>query len=91
MDSSDDSSSLGAVECPPCRRRNETMAKKYPKHVFCIEGNWEEKLTHYATVKPVLELLEINAGVNGLPVENRDRSDFHNVAENRTCPYFHFV
>ncbi len=39
------------------------MAKKYPKHVFCIEGNWEEKLTHYATVKPVLELLEINAGV----------------------------
>jgi hypothetical protein len=39
------------------------MAKKYPKHVFCIEGNWEEKLTHRATVKPVLELLEINAGV----------------------------
>ncbi len=39
------------------------MVKKYPKHVFCIEGNWEEKLTHYATVKPVLELLEINAGV----------------------------
>jgi hypothetical protein len=39
------------------------MAKKHPKHVFCIEGNWEEKLSRYATVKPVLELLQINAGV----------------------------
>jgi hypothetical protein len=39
------------------------MAKKYPKHVFCIEGNWEEKLSRQATVKPVLELLQINAGV----------------------------
>lgn len=39
------------------------MAKKHPKHVFCIEGNWEEKLSRDATVKPVLELLQINAGV----------------------------
>jgi hypothetical protein len=39
------------------------MAKRYPKHVFCIEGNWEEKLSRDATVKPVLELLQINAGV----------------------------
>jgi hypothetical protein len=39
------------------------MAKTYPKHVFCIEGNWEEKLSRQATVKPVLELLQINAGV----------------------------
>jgi hypothetical protein len=39
------------------------MAKKFPKHVFCIEGNWEEKLSRYATVRPVLELLQINAGI----------------------------
>jgi hypothetical protein len=39
------------------------MPKTYPKHVFCIEGNWEEKLSRYATVKPVLELLKINAGI----------------------------
>lgn len=39
------------------------MRKKYPKHVFCIEGNWDEKLNRYATVKPVLELLQINAGL----------------------------
>ena len=39
------------------------VKKKYPKHVFCIEGNWEEQLSRDATVKPVLELLQINAGV----------------------------
>jgi len=39
------------------------MARIYPKRVFCIEGNWEEKLSRNATVKPVLELLRINADV----------------------------
>jgi hypothetical protein len=39
------------------------MARIYPKRVFCIEGNWEEKLSRHATVKPVLELLRINADV----------------------------
>lgn len=39
------------------------MAKIYPKRVFCIEGNWEEKLSRNITVKPVLELLRINADV----------------------------
>jgi hypothetical protein len=39
------------------------MGRIYPKRVFCIEGNWEEKLSRKATVKPVLELLSINADV----------------------------
>ncbi len=37
--------------------------KTYPKHVFCIEGNWEDRLNLNVTVKPVLELLHLNAGV----------------------------
>ncbi len=39
------------------------MEKTYPKHVFCVEGNWEDKLSGTASVKPVLELLENNADV----------------------------
>jgi len=39
------------------------MAKRYPKHIFCIEGDWDENLNRTATVRPVLELLQINAGV----------------------------
>ncbi len=37
--------------------------KTYPKYVFCIEGNWNDRLDQPATVRPVLELLDINAGV----------------------------
>ena len=29
----------------------------------CIEGNWEEKLSRDATVKPVLELLQIKVDI----------------------------
>jgi len=34
-----------------------------PKHIFCIEGNWDSSLAQQTTVRPVLELLEVNAGV----------------------------
>lgn len=37
--------------------------KFHPKHVFCIEGNWENRLNRNVTVRPVLELLALNAGV----------------------------
>jgi hypothetical protein len=33
------------------------------KHIFCIEGNWDSSLAQPTTVRPVLELLEVNAGV----------------------------
>lgn len=39
------------------------MAKAHPKYVFCIEGNWDDRLSQTATVRPVLELLEVNVGV----------------------------
>jgi hypothetical protein len=38
--------------------------KAYPKHIFCIEGDWDDNLNRTATVRPVLELLKVNAGVN---------------------------
>lgn len=38
-------------------------ARTFPKRIFCIEGNWEDTLRGSASVRPVLELLEDNAGV----------------------------
>ena len=43
----------------PARRKR----KPKPKHIFCIEGNWDMDLNEKASVRPVLELLEINADV----------------------------
>ena len=39
------------------------MAKSYPKRIFCIEGNWDDNLATTNSVRPVLELLDINVGV----------------------------
>lgn len=41
----------------------DTKRKPKPKHIFCIEGNWDRDLNEKASVRPVLELLEINASV----------------------------
>ncbi len=40
-----------------------TKKKTFPKHVFCIEGDWDANLNQTATVRPVLSLLKHNAGV----------------------------
>jgi hypothetical protein len=37
--------------------------KTFPKHIFCIEGDWDANLNQTASVRPVLKLLELNAGV----------------------------
>ncbi|MFO7676457.1 MAG: DUF6642 family protein [bacterium] len=37
--------------------------KCWPKRIFCIEGNWDDNLATTNSVRPVLDLLEINAGV----------------------------
>ena len=44
--------------------KTKRKRKTYPKHVFCIEGDWFADFNRTATVRPVLELLRINAGVN---------------------------
>lgn len=36
---------------------------KHPKRIFCLEGNWDNNLAVNASVRPVLELLELNAGI----------------------------
>ncbi|HDQ98968.1 MAG TPA: hypothetical protein ENN51_01585 [candidate division WOR-3 bacterium] len=36
---------------------------KYPKRIFCIEGNWDDDFAVNASVRPVLELLDLNAGI----------------------------
>ena len=57
------------------------MAKTYPKRVFCIEGNWEEKLSQNATVKPVLELLRINADVKYIYRDCSTRAEMQYLLE----------
>ena len=57
------------------------MAKIYPKRVFCIEGNWEEKLSQNATVKPVLELLRINADVKYIYRDCSTRAEMQYLLE----------
>jgi hypothetical protein len=39
------------------------MERKHRKKIFCIEGNWNPRLSDRASVRPVLELLEINSDV----------------------------
>ena len=39
------------------------MRERRRNYIFCIEGNWEARLSGRATVRPVLDLLEANAGV----------------------------
>jgi len=57
------------------------MGRIYRKHVFCIEGNWEEKLSRDATVKPVLELLEINAGIKFIYRDCSTRAEMKYLVE----------
>jgi hypothetical protein len=57
------------------------MARTYPKRVFCIEGNWEEKLSQNATVKPVLELLRINADVKYIYRDCSTRAEMQYLLE----------
>jgi hypothetical protein len=54
---------------------------RYPKRVFCIEGNWEEKLSQIATVKPVLELLRINADVKYIYRDCSTRAEMEYLIE----------
>ncbi len=39
------------------------MERKHRKKIFCIEGNWNPRLSDRASVRPVLELLEINSDI----------------------------
>jgi hypothetical protein len=57
------------------------MARIYPKRVFCIEGNWEDKLSRNATVKPVLELLRINADVRYIYRDCSTRAEMQYLIE----------
>jgi hypothetical protein len=57
------------------------MPRIYPKRVFCIEGNWEEKLSRNATVKPVLELLRINADVKYIYRDCSTRAEMQYLIE----------
>jgi len=39
------------------------MTRKHRKKIFCIEGNWNPRLSDRASVRPVLELLEVNSDI----------------------------
>lgn len=42
------------------------IAKHYEKHIFCLEGDWNENLKSKSSILPALELLQINANVESI-------------------------
>mgnify|MGYP003606422689 CR=1 FL=1 len=41
-------------------------AKHYDKHIFCLEGDWNENLKHKSSILPALELLQLNSGIESV-------------------------
>ncbi|MCK4414140.1 MAG: hypothetical protein KAY32_11395 [Candidatus Eisenbacteria sp.] len=52
------------------RKRGQT------KGIFCIEGLWDSDLRVTSTVRPLLELLRLNEGVNHIHREYATRDEF---------------
>ncbi|NRT14905.1 hypothetical protein HNP99_001249 [Flavobacterium sp. 28A] len=42
------------------------IAKHYDKHIFCLEGDWNENLKVKSSILPALELLQLNLGVDSI-------------------------
>jgi hypothetical protein len=41
-------------------------AKHYEKHIFCLEGDWNENLKQKSSILPALELLQLNANIQSV-------------------------
>jgi hypothetical protein len=41
-------------------------AKDYKKHIFCLEGDWNDNLKQKSSILPALELLQLNANIESV-------------------------
>ena len=42
------------------------IAKHYEKHIFCLEGDWNDNLKQKSSILPALELLQLNAAIESI-------------------------
>lgn len=52
------------------------IAKHYEKHIFCLEGDWNDNLKNKSSILPALELLQINAGIESIYKTCSSKSEF---------------
>lgn len=53
-----------------------SIAKHYDKHIFCLEGDWDENLKKKSSILPALELLNINSSIDSIYKTCRSRREF---------------
>ncbi|MEL1247680.1 DUF6642 family protein [Flavobacterium helocola] len=63
-------------------------AKHYEKHIFCLEGDWNDNLKVKSSILPALELLQINANVESVYKTCSTKTEFfariHQLLSNKT-------
>jgi hypothetical protein len=57
-------------------RRSSIRKRKQTKGIFCLEGLWDSDLRDTSTVRPLLELLRLNANVEYIHREYATREEF---------------
>lgn len=57
------------------------IAKHYEKHIYCLEGDWNENLKVKSSILPALELLNLNSGVESIYKTCSTREEFFSRIE----------
>lgn len=52
-------------------------AKHYEKHIFCLEGDWNENLKQKSSILPALELLKLNANIDSIYKTCGSKTEFY--------------
>lgn len=65
-----------------------SIAKHLDKHIFCLEGDWNDNLKVKSSILPALELLQVNANVESLYKTCSTKTEFfariHQLLSNKT-------
>ena len=65
-----------------------SIAKHYEKHIFCLEGDWNDNLKVKSSILPALELLQVNATIESVYKTCSTKTEFfariHQLLSNKT-------
>ena len=61
---------------------------KYPKHIYCIEGNWYDHPNSKQTILPILELLNTFSDIKYIHCRCESKADFFYYLERFTKGYY---
>lgn len=53
------------------------IAKHYEKHIFCLEGDWNDNLKQKSSILPALELLKLNASIESIYKTCSTKAEFY--------------